>query len=928
MHLFKKVIVLFAVLLTSSAAFSQKMSVQGTVYDSTGNITLKNAMVMAVRMSDSLLLDFTRTDAAGKFSIGGFEADTFALTVEYPGHDEKIYYIFGHKDNYEITIPAVVLPSRSQELEEVVIYAYKDPIYYKGDTLVYVADSFNVAEGAVVEDLLKKLPGITVDKEGKITSQGREISQVLVDGDEFFGTDPTIATKNLGAEGIAEVQVYEKENDEGIGGNDEKIQVLDLRLKEDAKKGYFGRAAAASDFALMPKDGEIGTNPFYEGELLFNKFKGSQKISVFALGSNTPRSSFGWGDMNKFGLENESGTGNRWDPNSQGTSSGIPQTLKAGVYFSDKLGEKKRTKIGFNYSYYNDRLEATSASESQYFLTDTTYYTDDSTRNYTSNESHRINLDLETQIDSLTTIQIKPSITIDRGTTENSEISNFFDTQRDQTLGTAIFNNNESQGYTLGGFARITRQFKKPKREMELRYDISANDNQTDGYLESTTQFFSAVIPNDTTLQLKGNDNSTTNHYGTLTYIEPLSKKLKLEMEYLYQFGTGTQDRSTFDFDPLTGQYSSFNTFFSNIFDSKRQQNRGGARLIFNTPKHELSGGARFRNITIDNVNLITDTTIYQSINNLLPRVSYQFKPSMSKRLRFNYETSSSAPSINDLAPVPDNTNPNRLREGNPDLLPNYVHSLNVFYNSWNALSGKFVWAGFNVSLTQDAFSTESYFDAFGRTISKTINVDGNTSAFFFSGAGFPFFGRKLEVRPELNGSYIRFKNIISGQENNTDNYAITPSMEITVRLLGDSLEFNLNGSYGYNNAVSSLNNTQTPFTTQNYGANVQWRVIGGWRFSLEGEYTRNSLPGDGFFNTDFFILNAEVSKRFLSTQNLEIALIGNDILNQNINARREVNGNIITDNRTTIISRYFLLKATLRFNNRKTKEEDFNGWH
>lgn len=928
MHVLKKYCLLLSLVLFGGWASAQNMSVKGIVYDSTGTETLKNAMVMAVRMSDSLLIDFARTDAAGKFEIGGFPADTFALTIEFPGHDEKTYYIFGHKDNYDFTIPSVILPSKSQELEEVVIYAYKDPIYYKGDTLVYVADSFNVAEGAVVEDLLKKLPGITVDKEGKITSQGREISQVLVDGDEFFGTDPTIATKNLGADGIAEVQIYEKENDEGIGGSDEKIQVLDLKLKDDAKKGYFGRASGASDFALTPKNGEMGNDAFYEGELLFNKFKGSQKISVFALGSNTPRSSFGWGDMNKFGLENETGTGNRWDQGSAGNTSGIPQTLKAGVYFSDKLGEKKRTKLGFNYSYYNDRLEAISASESQYFLTDTTYYTDDSTRNYTFNESHRINLDLESQLDSLTTVQIKPSITIDRGTTESSEISNFFDTQRVQTLGTAIFNTNESKGFTLGGFARVTRQFMKPKRELELRYDISANDNQTDGFLESRTQFFSAFIPNDTTLQSKENDNATTNHFGTLTYIEPLSKKLKLELEYLYQYGTGNQNRSAYDFDPTTGQYSSFNSFFSNIFDTKRQQNRGGARLIFNVPKHEATAGLRYRNISIENLNLITDTTINQSINNFLPRFSYQFKPSMSKRLRLNYETSSSAPSINDLAPVPDNTNPNRLREGNPDLRPNYVHDLNLFYNSWNALSGRFVWAGFNVALTQDAFSTETYFDAFGRTISKTINVDGNMSAFIYSGAGFPFFGRKLELRPQVNGTYFRFRNIISGQENITDNYGLTPELDITVRLLGDSLEFNLNGRYGYNNAVSSLNNTETPFTTENYGANIQWRINGGWRLMIEGDYTRNSLPSDGFFNTDFFVMNAEISKRFLPTQNLEVALIGNDLFNQNINARREVNGNIITDYRTTIISRYFLLKVTMRFNNRKTKEDDFNGWH
>ena len=267
------------VLLSASFSNAQEMKIQGTVYDSTGTQPLNQAMVMAVRVRDSVLLGFTRSGTDGTFDMKGVQIDTFSLIIEHLGHDPKTYYIFGHDDNKEIIIPSVVMPNKSQELEEVVIYAYKDPIYYKGDTLVYVADSFATAEGAVVEDLLKKLPGIDVDKEGNITSQGQEISKVLVDGDEFFGTDPTIATKNLGADGIEEVQVYEAENEDGIGGNDEKIQVLDLKLKDDAKKGYFGRISGASDFALTPIDGEIGTSPFYEGELLLNKFKGSQKNS-------------------------------------------------------------------------------------------------------------------------------------------------------------------------------------------------------------------------------------------------------------------------------------------------------------------------------------------------------------------------------------------------------------------------------------------------------------------------------------------------------------------------------------------------------------------------------------------------------------------------------------------------------------------------
>lgn len=916
-------------LMMTSLAWSQEMNVKGTVYDTSGVKPLPNAVAMAIRIKDSLLLGFDRTDKDGKFELGGFEVDTFSLIIDHPYFDEKTYYMFGHKDNYDITIPVIRMPEKAQDLEEVVIYAYKDPIYYKGDTLVYVADSFQVAEGAVVEDLLKKLPGIEVGKDGKIKSQGQEISKVLVDGDEFFGDDPTIATKNLGADGVEEVQVYEKDNDEGIGGDDEKIQVLDLKLKEDAKKGYFGRVSGATDFALTPIDGEIGTNPFYEGELLFNRFKGSQKISVFALGSNTPRSNFGWGDMRKFGLENEQPSGNRWDPNG-GTSntSGIPQTLTAGIYFSDKWGKKKNTEFGFNYSYYNNYLDATSASRTQFFLTDTTYMTDDSTRDVTRNESHRFNLRFETKIDSLTTLEVRPSISFDNSEVTNNDLTDFINADNQRTLGTDINNSNDSKGYTVSGFARLNRKFKKKKRELEFRYDLSHDDNQTDGLLESKTYYFLTGQNTDTIRQSRINNNGNQNHYGTLTYVEPIAKKMKIEFEYLYQYGLSNLDKRTNNFNSLTQGYTDFAPDLSNIFDNTRQQHRGGVRWMYESKKHRLSVGAQFRNININNVNQITDTTINQNINNFLPRLRYTFKPSMSKRFNINYRTSSQAPSINDLAPVPDNSNPNRIQAGNPDLRPNYSHNLNLMFNNWSALSGRYVYAGSSMNYTDDAFSTATNYDQYGRAISKTVNVDGNAFVVLYAGAGLPFFGRKMTIRPELNGTYFRNTNFISDQRNITNTLAMTPGLDIDFSLMKDSLEFGLESSYSYNNAISTLNPDGTPFSIQNYGAWFEWRLPHGFTIGADGTYTRNSQPGGGFYNTDFFILNAEISKKFLKTQNLELALIGNDILNQNVNARREVNGNIVTDYRTTIISRYFLLKLTWRFNNKRTKEEDFNGWN
>ena len=927
MNNFSRALIVAFLSFISLTSFSQEMKVTGTVYDSTGVKPVKNAMAMAVRMKDSILLGFDRTDADGKFELSGFEIDTFSLIIDHPGFDEKTYYMFGHADNIEIDIPAIRMPLKSQEIEEVVIYANREPIFYRGDTLVYVADSFKVHEGAVVEDMLKKLPGIKVDQDGKITSQGQEISKVLVDGDEFFGADPTIATQNLGADGVATVEVYEKENEDGIGGDDEKIQVLDLKLKDSAKKGYFGRISGASDFALTPVNDKIGTDPFFEGELLFNKFNGARKFSIFALGSNTPRSSFGRGDMNKFGLSNEDGAGGRfWEDNTQ-NSSGIPQTLKAGVYFSDKIGKKKAAKINMNYSYYNTELNAITASRSQYFLSDTTYYTDDSTRNYSQNQSHRFNVTFETPLDSLTTLKVKPSFTYDIGSSNSNDISSFLREDGIESLRTSIGDSSESKGYNIDAMASINRKFKKKKRELELRYDLDVTNNQTDGVLFSASRQYNATADTLEVDQSKINNNSNTSHYATLTYVEPIAKRWKTEFEYLFEYGLGEQNKETYNVDGSGVVSTVLDTDFSNIFKTTRQQHRGGVKLIYENRKHTISAGVKLRNIDIQNLNQITDSTVSQNITNLLPNFRYQFKPSMSKRFSVNYNTSSSQPSITDLQPVPDNSNPNRIQIGNPDLKPNYNHNINVNFNTWQAMSGRYVWAGGYLNLIDNAFANSTTYDNLGRAVTQTVNVDGNIYTGVWGGGGIPLFSRVFTIEPNVDANYSRYSNYIQNEKNITQNYQVSGGLDFDFKW--DSLEIFLTSNLSYNNPISSLSSvSSTPFSTEEYGVGFEWRLPLGFVIGSDGTYTRNSQPGGGFFNTEFFIWNAEVSKSFLKTGNLRVAIIGNDILNQNVNARRQVNGNIVTDYRTTVISRYFLLKATLRFNNRKTKEEDFNGWH
>lgn len=907
----KKLFVTLLLVFFAQLSFGQKMHISGYVKDTNG-VALKNALATAVRVKDSLLLGFKRADENGHFVFDNLPMDTFMLTVSHPLYDDRSFYIIGNPENLTIDIPSIEMATKSKKLKEMVIYAYKDPVYFKGDTLVYIADSFKVGPNAVVEDLLKKLPGIEVDASGNIKSQGEEISKVLVDGDEFFGDDPTIATKNLGANAIESVQVYEKEA-EGDFGSDEKIKVLDLKLKDDAKTGYFGKVAGASDFGLANKN-----KPFYEGELLFNHFKSKRKISVFALGTNTPRSKFDWGEISKFGLENEDASNSMFNPFGGNSPSGIPRTFKAGVYFSDKVGKKDNTKIGFNYTYYNNELQQYSGSRTQYFIEDTTYSTDDSTNNLARDESHIFNFTLESQLDSLTELKIEPSFRFDKNLTDNNTLTSYITEDGQSYLNSFANTKRESLGLNGSVNVELDRKFKKPRRELELGYYFNYVDNKNDGFLLTRSTSPLAPAINDTVDQSKKNYNSSMNNNFYTAYTEPIGKYFEGVILYNFNLGMINKDIETNDF--FNGEYSQYRSDLSSKFETNRMEHKAGLKLQFKSGKHAAFIRLNARNVDILNDNIVTGNNIHQNVSNLLPSFMYTYKPSMSSRFRIRYNTYSDLPSIQDLQPVRNNSNPNSISIGNPNLLPSYSHSVNAFFNKWNVINGSYIWTGLNASYTDNDFSNSTTYDAFGRMQLQTINTNGNYNASVYGGGGIPLKGREIQFRPNALASFSHFNSYINNQENSTDNLMLSGGGDFNFQF--DSLEFSFGGRYAWNNPKSSLNSASNkPYSVQTYSARVEWRMPLGFEIETNFDYTVNDQLASGY-DLSYFIWNAEIRKRFLKTGNLIVALIGKDLLNQNVSAGRTVSGNRIVDNRTHIISRYFLLQVTMRFNNNKTRED------
>ncbi len=917
----KRLAVLFLLILTT-VGNAQEMTFTGVVNDTINDKPLENAVVMAVRLSDGKLLGYTRSEADGSFDLKGVPIDTMELIVTHYNFDEKRFYIIGSSENDSIEIPNIILPEQATEMDEVIVFANKKPIYFRGDTLVYVADSFATKENAMVEDLIKNLPGLEVDDDGNISSQGRQITKVLVDGDEFFGDDPTIATRNLQAEGVDKVEVYEKEDETSGGNSEEKIQVLDVKLKEDAKKGYFGKVAGSGGANPEYLNNDPNGQLFYEGELLANYFNKDLKVSVFALGSNTPNTGFSYRDASRFGLTNEFSGGWRSQFGGRSQVSGLPQNYKGGFYYSDKIGKKEKVKIGLNYTYNDSRLTTDQSRTNEFFLPDTTYTSESRNQEFQKQLSHTMNFTLEYALSKQTTLELKSNLTVREEEIEEDNETTFYSALRDSTNATNVTNSSTAGGLETNVDARLVHEFKKRNRELMVQYQLGYTETDRENFMESNILFYELPIPDSSYNQRRDILSNTTGHRGLIEYTEPLSRKLKLNLQYKVDYFYGEQ--STLTYDRNGGAYDSLASIYSNDFSNDRLENRAGASLIYTDRKHSLNAGTRVRNVVIDNIDNFTGALIQQDVNNILPFVEYTYKWSNSHRLRFNYRTSSAQPSLSQLQPVRDNTNPNNLQVGNPDLIPNYTHSLNTFYNKWNALKQSYMWASAYMSITNDAFSNSIFYLPDGRTISQSINVDGNVNAGVFAGGGIPLFDKKLRLDPRVNANYTRFNSQINGLENVTENLGVGGEVQLGLR--SDTMEISIKASYQYNSPNSSLAiGANQPYMQQRYSAEVFFELP--WKFFIESDagYTINSQRADGF-NINPFIWNAKLNKRFLKTGNLVVHIAVNDIFNQNIGIDRSIGNNVITDTRNVIIARYFMAGLTLRFNNNKTKVDEGKG--
>lgn len=902
-----KKIILLLILFASTIVFGQQTEIYGRLTDSTHQKGLKNAVLFLINVDDSTIVNRQVTKEDGQFKLiepyGNYQ-----LFISHPNFTERDFYFIATEENHDFDLGEFSLPDKGTVLEGITIFAYKEPVYYKGDTLIFTADSFATSENAVVEDLLKKLPGVEVDKDGKIKVQGKEVARVLVDGEEFFGSDPTMATKNLSAKSIDNVKVYEKETDDMAAGDD-KIQVLDLTLKDDAKKGYFGKASFANDF-----------HRYYEGEAMFNYFTSKIKLSAYALATNTTKTSLAWQDANKFGVElsnqyTYNDETDSWEQNGDVVSSeGYPQMWKAGAFFQGKVS--KKLNIGANYTYTNYRVNKGQSRYSQYFLEDTVYYNQVEDRSNTQHQKHELNLNIKWDIDSSQSLEIIPKFnhfeTAEQSISTQQYLSEERNVMRNGTTDKA-YNQN---GDNIKTKVTYIKNFAKKGRKFILLdnfvYDQFAK--KTDLYYDD--ELPALGITTNLIDQKKQENRDIISNLVVARYTEPFSKKWS--MEFSYENFNIKNNRHTNSFNNDNGAYTDLDSLTSNRFSSLKLQNILGVTAIFNTKKVNVSFGTKARNILVDNDNLLTNKTINQNITSLLPFTKFIYKFSESSKLEWSNRTYSTLPTVNQLQPVYDNENPNTIQIGNPNLVPNYVVSSSLRYNSYLPLSSVWIYSGLSATYTKNAFAQNISYDQFGRSVSKYQNLDMFNGVSLYAGAGFPIYKKVLFITPGARYNFNNNYSFINNELNKST--SSTPGGELGFRLEMDSISGDI--SFGYqNNSIKNNFNSLAKQKNDIYRLSFEFKYKLPLKFIIETDFEFNAMRGmSAAYNTNYFLWNASFGKKFFKYDQLRIDLIANDILNQNKNISRFTSLNVITDTRKLIITRYFLFKVTYQFNSSKIK--------
>ncbi|HEY3384932.1 MAG TPA: outer membrane beta-barrel protein [Saprospiraceae bacterium] len=898
----------FTFLLSISLSFSlsaqtTKTTFKGVIEDEAGT-TIPGATLMILNASDSTLVQFGSSDNEGAFTIKNVPKGDYLLNVTFLGMAPLFQPITSGVDA-EQDLGRIKLAQANTILSEVEVKADHVPIEITKDTISYNADAFQTQPNAVVEDLLKKLPGIEVAADGSIKAQGEDVQKILVDGKEFFGDDPKMATKNLPAKALKKVKVYDKQSDmaEFTGVDDgEREKTIDLQLKDEFKKGLFGTAEAG-----------YGTDERYNAKASINRFSKTSQLSFLGQLNNINQQGFSFNDRMNFsgGMRGMSGGGGggvrtmemtltQDAPFGDGSSNGLINTGAAGLNFNWQPSKKFNVRSSYFFNGVEKNLLQNSFRQN---LSDDPFDTYEDSESITENQSHSIALNSDIKMDSTQQVKVNARIGIGNGISlDTSFLQNIIPDNllQNQSL---TRTDNGSDNFSLNANANYIKRLGNRGRNISIGGTIATGDQDTDSKLKALTEYLTTGETNAID-QLQYTLSNDVRLDGQVSFTEPLRKRRFLEFSYNFNTQNADYDHDVYD---LENTNPVPNDTLSNAYSSIFQYHRPGITFRYSGEVNTVNAGIQYQVSELTGNLSRSETDIKQNYNHLLPRFIWRSNLGNGKNLRFNYTTRVNQPTIVQLSPVLDNSDPLRLYVGNPNLDAEYSHNLNFNFHSFSQFSSTSFFASVGGSITNNKIINSRFINEDFREISTPINIANEDGMNMYVSYGRPL--KPIHSRVTLNGNFnfTNTQNVISDELLDLNRWSRTAGITIS-NMNSNVLEYNLGGTWTFSDNYYTSNeglNQNTLLHT--YFIDVTVTVWKKWK--LQAGYDYNLYTSDQFAeNQSLPLMEASISRFVLPGDKGQIKFSVFDVLDENRGISLTANPNYLEEIRSNSIGRYAML--------------------
>lgn len=941
----------------AAPALAQTVPVSGRVLDAKDQAPLIGANVLLTRLA----ADSARTGAAveptGAFTVPGVAPGRYRLTVSFLGYQTiKRAVTVGQEP---VDLGSMSLAAGGVTLKGVEVTGQAAAAVQKGDTAQYNARAFKTNPDANAQDLITKMPGVTVDPStGKVQAQGEQVQRILVDGKEFFGNDPDAVLKNLPAEAIDKIQVYDRASDQAQftgfdDGNQQKT--INIVTKPSFRNGQFGRVLAG-----VGRGGDNQTRYRASGNI--NSFRGKQRFSVIAQTNNVNEQNFGTDDLlgvvgnsargggggRNGGVGNQGGGGGNAGNFLVGQSGGISQTNAVGLNYSDSWGAK--TDVQASYFFNRSQNTLSSLTDRRFTAVDSAgqalRYNENSLTTST-NTNHRVSLRLEHKLDSLNSFIWQPRLSVQLNDSRNSlDGATYRGAPNSENIGVLRSDNRsnydaDNSGINFGQNLLFRHRFHKRGRTFSLGLNMSYNTRDAENTLNSLNTDYTRLDSNGqpTTRVTRTDQRSFLDQTGwqwsaNANYTEPLSPKSQLQVTYNVNYTPNDSDKRTNNLDPATGEYERFNEPLSNVFTSRYLTNAGGLSYRYNNREFQWSVGVQAQHAQLRNEQEYpVPASTRRNFFTLLPNAQLRYNFSRQQNLRLNYQMRTQAPSISQLQEVVNNSNPLQVTTGNPDLRQENTHNVFLRFSSANVEKSTSFFAlvggsytNNNITNSTRIFTTATEFVPgviipAGGQLTRPVNLDGQYTLRSFANYTLPVRPLKSNLNLNLNANFARTPGLVTvnrdlGQQLN---YSRTPSFGLGV-VLSSNISPNLDFTLSSNSTQTYVRNTlQTTadrqYFRQSTNLRFSWIVVKGLTVQSDVAHVAYNGLSDGY-NQNFVLWNASVGKKLFARQQGEIKLFAFDLLKQNNSIQPNQTAAYVEDVRTNILTRYVMLMFTYNIRN------------